>query len=135
EPANRLNQAYRAREILDTLKTDAIIFGGDMNSVPPESPVKHAYPDEPETDHRTDETIAVLRSTQAVVDTLPVETMTATPSEWFTFPAHAPNRKLDYIFASDPLEVVSTKVVFDINDASDHLPVVVELRFKSTPEP
>ncbi|MEM7675653.1 MAG: endonuclease/exonuclease/phosphatase family protein [Myxococcota bacterium] len=134
DAANRLNQASRAREILDALGSNALIFGGDMNSVPPESPTKHDYPDEPQTDHRSDETVEVLRSTKAVDDTLPPQTMTATPSAWFTFPAHAPNRKLDYIFASDRFEVVSTKVVSEINDASDHLPVVVELRFKSTPE-
>lgn len=128
--ANRINQAYRAREVVDGLEMPHLVFGGDMNAVPPESPVRHGYPDEPEQDNRDDETIATLRGSRRVQDTLPVETFTSTPSDWFTFPANAPNRKLDYIFVSDAFEVVSTRVVHEADDASDHLPVFAEVRFK-----
>ena len=130
DPANRLNQAYRVREVIDDLDGALVVFGGDLNSVPPEAPKRHAYPDEPNTDHRQDETIKVLRSARSIDDTVPSETLTSTPSAWFTFPAHTPNRKLDYIFAADKFEVVSTRVVTEAGDASDHLPVLTVLRFK-----
>ena len=131
DPANRFNQASRVRAVLDGLRAPHIVAGGDMNAVPPESPVRHGYPDEPQTDHRNDETIEVLRSAKTVSDTLPAATFTSTPSAWFTFPAHDPNRKLDYVLASDRFDVESVEVIRDIKDASDHLPVVVTLRFKS----
>ncbi len=130
DAANRFNQASRVRDVLDQLTDAHVIFGGDLNSVPPESPVRHGYPDEPDTDHRSDETIAILRSANPVTDTLAAATFTSTPTAWFTFPAHAPNRKLDYLFASETFEVVSAEVLREVDGASDHLPVLVELRLR-----
>ncbi len=126
----RLNQAYRVREILEGETTAPVVFGGDLNSPPPESPQRHGYADEPHRDFRSDDTVEILRGTKAVADTLAATTFTSTPSDWFTFPAVAPNRKLDYVFASDRFEVVSVRVMREAGEASDHLPILAELRLK-----
>lgn len=44
---------------------------------------------------------------------------------FLTFPAHAPNRKIDYIFASRDIKALSFEVPEII--LSDHLPVVAEI--------
>ena len=128
--ANRMNQAYRLRAVLDDLESKRVVLGGDLNSVPPESPQRNGYPDEPETDHRSDETVAVLRTAKGLRDAVAVKTFTSTPSAWFTFPAEAPNRRLDYVFVSEAYEVVSTRVLSEAGTPSDHLPVIAELRLK-----
>ncbi len=130
DEANRLNQAYRARALLDDFSSTRVIFGGDMNAVPPESPQRHGYADQPQTDNRHDETIKVLRSANNVTDTVAPNTLTSTPSAWFTFPSHAPNRKLDYIFTGDSFTVESIRVMTEAGDVSDHLPLIAKLRIK-----
>lgn len=45
----------------------------------------------------------------------------------FTFPAHAPDRRIDYIFVSSDLRVRSVEVL--PSEASDHLPVVCDIDF------
>ena len=47
----------------------------------------------------------------------------------FTFPADAPDRKIDYILAGPGLCTVSSAIVD--SDASDHRPIVAELRLKN----
>lgn len=43
----------------------------------------------------------------------------------FTFPSHAPNRKIDYIFVTPDIKILSCRV--DCKIQSDHLPVIAEL--------
>ncbi|MEX0813737.1 MAG: endonuclease/exonuclease/phosphatase family protein [Chitinophagales bacterium] len=48
-----------------------------------------------------------------------------------TFPADNPDVKLDYIFyTADRIEKIDFKVLEDFGTASDHLPVMMEFRFK-----
>jgi endonuclease/exonuclease/phosphatase family metal-dependent hydrolase len=54
---------------------------------------------------------------------------TAGVGEGATFPAREPTARIDYVFASAGLSVASA-VVVAAPDASDHLPVVVELVIK-----
>ena len=51
--------------------------------------------------------------------------------EQFTFPSDKPQHKLDYVFYTpDSLEVLDVQVLSAAAQASDHLPVVVRLRFR-----
>jgi len=57
------------------------------------------------------------------------------PSDWngknVTFPADSPEYKLDYIFYTpSTIEVIQTQVLNDAGESSDHLPVMMEFRFK-----
>lgn len=50
------------------------------------------------------------------------------PPECATFPAHAPNTRVDYILASGHFRVARAHTL--ATDASDHLPVVVDLELR-----
>lgn len=54
-------------------------------------------------------------------------------SKTFTFPADAPEYKLDYVFYTpSTLEILDTQVVSAAGESSDHLPLMVTFRFKPT---
>ncbi|MBK8009922.1 MAG: endonuclease/exonuclease/phosphatase family protein [Deltaproteobacteria bacterium] len=136
---NRERQAVVLSERVRKESMGYTILGGDFNSVPPEATVRSGYPDEPETNHEADTTIATLRQA-GLNDTMP-ETLGGPghhPSDeeaYFTFPSHQPNRKLDYVLASPSFEVVSARVGREAGKVSDHLPLVVELRLRPLTPP
>lgn len=48
-----------------------------------------------------------------------------------TFPSNDPQYKLDYIFYTpSTIEVINTKVLTTAEDSSDHLPLMMQFRFK-----
>jgi endonuclease/exonuclease/phosphatase family metal-dependent hydrolase len=100
-----------------------VILLGDMNAVPPEAASRKRFDDEPETDLTTDRTIGTLRSI-GLREVVPAEVYAASEAPWFTFPAHAPNRRLDYIFHGPALEVRTASVPRMEAPPSDHLPVL-----------
>ena len=108
-------------------------IGADLNTVPPESTMRSGYPAEPKTDHADDVTLARLRAVDGWQEALTEDAYLADEASYFTFPAHAPNRKLDYLFTGTGYEVVDFHVLKDAGDVSDHLPIFAELRVK-TPE-
>ncbi len=128
--AARALQAARVADILRADTGGAVIFGGDVNSPPPEARVRAGYPDEPATDHRDDAAAALFRSLPGLVDTVSPEAYLRDEPAWFTFPSHAPNRKLDYLFASADLTVDEVRVGREAGTSSDHLPLVARLRLR-----
>lgn len=104
-----------------------VIVGGDLNTVPPESPLLFDYPDEPQTDHRADQTLARFRALPGFNSAVDIERFRAKPSDYFTFPAHEPNRTLDHLFFSPGLKVLEAKVPREVGDPSDHLPLVARV--------
>ncbi len=102
---------------------------GDMNALPPEAPRFDGFADEPDWDGSNDPTIATLR--EALGSEWPgLASYADGASGSVTFPALAPTRRLDYVFASEEVNVVESFVVTD-EPHSDHLPVVV--RFSAGP--
>lgn len=136
EAFDRENREAQARELSAQIRPAArqgsVIVGGDLNSVPPESTVKSGYEDEPESSHEDERTVSILRSTPGLADALSVESFLRAEEAAFTFPAHAPNRKLDFVFGSEDLEVLETRVVREAGTISDHLPIFARFGF---PEP
>jgi endonuclease/exonuclease/phosphatase family metal-dependent hydrolase len=100
-----------------------VILLGDMNAVPPEAVSRKSFLDEPATDFTTDTTIDTLRSI-GLREVVPPEVYAASEAPWFTFPASAPNRRLDYIFYGSALDVRTVAVPRMDAPASDHLPVL-----------
>jgi endonuclease/exonuclease/phosphatase family metal-dependent hydrolase len=50
-----------------------------------------------------------------------------------TFPSNNPNERLDYIFYNTPfIELVNSEITTIVEDASDHLPVMMNFRFKKS---
>lgn len=124
---NRLAQVERTLTRLRAEMRPALIYGGDLNAVPPESPQKHGYPDEPETDHRDDPTITRIRALEGLSDTVGSSTISARAADFFTFPAHAPNRKLDHLFVGAGVKVLEVRVVKEAGASSDHLPLLIRI--------
>jgi endonuclease/exonuclease/phosphatase family metal-dependent hydrolase len=100
---------------------------GDMNAVPPEAALRAAFPDEPETDMSEDSTIELLRGIHGGQEIVPPDVYRGQESAWFTFPTIAPNRRLDYIFHSQDLRLLSARVRRVEASWSDHLPLLAEL--------
>src|SRR5688572_24721067 len=127
-PQNRQSQAQHLASVLSSLDDRRVIFGGDLNSPPEEATLRGKYPDEPQTTHQGDRTLAMLRSVEDLFDIVPPETFTKSESDWHTFPSHEPNRKLDYLFHGPGWELVEVRVVKEAGTVSDHLPIYARFR-------
>jgi endonuclease/exonuclease/phosphatase family metal-dependent hydrolase len=126
-PDNRQDHARSAAELLSGGPPHTL-FLGDMNCVPPEAKVRSAFEDEPETDMSGDATIAILRDTVGLKEVVPSSVYEAHEQAWWTFPAHAPNRRLDYIFHGEGLTLATARVPRMAAPPSDHLPVIATFR-------
>jgi endonuclease/exonuclease/phosphatase family metal-dependent hydrolase len=129
---NRIEQAHVVEKVLAGLDDKAVIFGGDFNAVPSEATKKSDYPDETtvKTTHEQDDTVKIVRGIKSLTDAFPAEIYSASEEMFFTFPAHEPNRKLDHFFFGERFELIDARVAREVGETSDHLPLVIRLRFK-----
>jgi endonuclease/exonuclease/phosphatase family metal-dependent hydrolase len=118
-------QAAHLASAVASVEEERLIFGGDLNSVPEEAALRRGYPDEPETTHDGERTVALFRAVEGLADTVPSATA---GREHFTFPSHAPNRKLDYLFHGSGYELLEVRALTEAGTASDHLPMFARLR-------
>jgi len=126
-PDNRQDQARQSAKILSG-GAPHTLFLGDMNCVPPEAKARKAFEDEPHTDMSEDATIKILRDISGLAEVVPASVYGAHEDAWWTFPAHAPNRRLDYIFHGDGLALATARVPRMDQPPSDHLPVLATFR-------
>ena len=127
---NRMQQANVLKDLVwkDARQDDRILVAGDFNSTAPEAPQKSNFSDEPETDFSKDNTIQTVRSGMPTIDLL---SRFKLRDRVFTFPAHAPNRQLDHLFAGRAWSQSYGWVQTPENGAlSDHLPLRVVLTGK-----
>lgn len=106
----------------------AVIAGGDFNAVPKEASLRKAFADEPQTDMTTDKTIEIVCKNTTLFDALSTYINKKDGAETFSFPADAPNRRLDYVLASNDFKVVDAGFVSEAK-FSDHLPLFVVLKY------
>lgn len=123
---NKREQAAILAHALQDMKGGALLLG-DMNAVPTVATLRRGFPDEPETDMSDDDTLDRLAGIPGLHEVVPTAVYQAGESAWFTFPAAAPNRRLDYIFHGDAFRLVSARVGHLAEPPSDHLPVLAEL--------
>lgn len=126
-PDNRQAHAELTAELL-TGGPKHTLFLGDMNCTPPEAAVRKAFADEPETDMSNDRTIQILRDIPDLSEVVPASVYEAHEAAWWTFPAHEPNRRLDYIFHGSGLTLATAHVPQMADPPSDHLPVLATFR-------
>jgi endonuclease/exonuclease/phosphatase family metal-dependent hydrolase len=124
---NRMAQARRLAARLGAKITPLTILGGDFNSPPPETEAKSGFADEPQTDFTGDDTVAVLRQIEGLTDAFAPADYRASPATYFTFPASAPNRKLDHALVGSGFIVREARVYREADDVSDHLPLLITL--------
>jgi endonuclease/exonuclease/phosphatase family metal-dependent hydrolase len=125
---NREAHAERVVALVRELRPERWVVLGDMNAPPPEAAQRSNFVDEPGWDASTDRTIEILRAGLGVLETPGLEAYEQSLASTFTFPAEAPTRRLDYVFASPNLALAEARVVKDAGAISDHLPVAVTRR-------
>lgn len=127
--------AAREKQILEVASYMAIldmplILGGDFNTLMPDTKKLSGFPDEPEADFTKDRTLSILikKEPQLIIPTISA-TSNENPYEHFTFPANAPDRRLDYIFIKEKdIAFKNFRVVSEAGVASDHLPVMAQIK-------
>ncbi|MCC7442773.1 MAG: endonuclease/exonuclease/phosphatase family protein [Bdellovibrionales bacterium] len=116
----------QARELSAALSEgafgDVSVVGGDFNTVPPEASRFRDFNDGTEDAYLGDVTLPLIRDVRGLRETVPVDAYRADESAYFTFPAHAPNRRLDYLFLAERLGAKEWGVVRAAGTVSDHLP-------------
>lgn len=131
DTANREEQARALAATVRALAGDGetlVIVGGDMNAVPPGSKARD-FGDHTDDDYTGDRTLDVLGAMPGLREVAGDEAYCGNDSAYFTFPANEPNRRLDYVFASDRFAVRDARVL-SAGDCSDHLPVRAELALR-----
>jgi len=132
------NKMEQARMLVARVRkegTRSALILGDFNCVPPEATLKRGFPDEPETDLRGDETMDILRELKGYSDAIEATGADRAEAEFFTFPAEAPNRRLDYLFFSEAgLTPRTARVAREAGAISDHLPVIAEFSWTGSSE-
>lgn len=118
---NRQVQAKQVQRFLSKYGPD--LFGGDFNSIPPDSKKRNRYVDEPEISFENDTT---MNGFFGLADYREAADSSASSSEWLTFPAGNPSRRLDYLFIGDDWEVLDAWVL-KTGELSDHLPVFARI--------
>jgi endonuclease/exonuclease/phosphatase family metal-dependent hydrolase len=98
------------------------IVGGDLNTVPETASKQHSFQDE-EIDFRNDTTLGTVRGVGGLREVFLDDAADEGEAEWHTFPAAAPNRRLDYLFGQNLGRAMEQRVIKRTN-ASDHLPVL-----------
>ena len=120
DQVNRTQHAKETQAIVQPYSA-SLILGGDFNTVPLAAKRKTNYPDEPATDHKSDQTYGIVAEIPELRDAF------RESNEDFTFPASKPNRKLDHFFASKQFQITSAKALSNAKQLSDHLPLLVQL--------
>jgi endonuclease/exonuclease/phosphatase family metal-dependent hydrolase len=109
--AERAGQAASLVDLLGTLDSGSVIVGGDLNATPD------------------------MGATARIAATLHDAWSHAGHGEGSTFPAFAPAARIDYVFVGGDGTIDRAAVGAEgASEASDHLPVVVDLRLSTGPE-
>ena len=139
EPWCQKTRENQAKEIKSWIQeiTVPIVLGGDLNTIPPETPDKKHYylSDTPwfinrnNWDLNKDDTIAVLRSIKKISEAISSSEYLKDLRSAYTYPADNPKEKLDYLFALNNCKIFHGFVYKNAKEASDHLPIVAFLKY------
>jgi len=105
-----------------------VLLVGDFNCVPPWASKKYGFEDEPEMDFRGGNIISRFLQEGSLKEAFLTSGHNYSEADTFTYPAHAPSRKLDYIFY-DRRKIRCIKSEVLKIDSSDHLPLLMEFAF------
>lgn len=102
-----------------------LFYGGDLNSVPASAVKKFDFPGYPDDDYRDDRTLAIL-NVPGYAELVSEAAYISNEAAYWTFPADAPDRRLDYLFVVTTVTVQNTKLIAS-GELSDHLPVLTRI--------
>jgi len=121
---NRHAQADLLADLLKRGTGERTLVLGDFNALPETAPKRHAFADDDQDDYRGDETLRRAFSGLDFAEVLKED------HNAFTFPADAPNRRLDYIYHGPAVTSAEARVLSPPpGPFSDHLPVLARLRY------
>lgn len=120
EAFDKVDRSGQAQLLVKKLKAENIDFAaGDYNMVPDVAAKKRKYP-ESEDDYEGDATYGIMKNS-GYEEVIPESIYAKEEARFFTFPAWAPNRRLDYIFFKKGLKMMRAEVL--PSALSDHLPL------------
>ncbi len=115
----RVAQAKVVRKMYDSLSTEMpVLLIGDFNSTVPGGPY-------------LSEAIEIIMGSDDIESAVRLEQYNSNPEQYFTFSSGTPEYMIDFIFYNPSrIEKISSRVVSEMGEASDHLPVVMEFLVK-----
>ncbi|MFU8860209.1 MAG: endonuclease/exonuclease/phosphatase family protein [Cyclonatronaceae bacterium] len=129
---NRSKQASVLASVINSdSETDApvIVFGGDMNTVPEQASRLTNFDDDYNDDYRDDSTMSVLNSIPGFREIIADSLYATCENRFHTFPSTMPNRRLDYLFISNTMQLLEYEFI-STGNLSDHLPVIATITWK-----
>ena len=120
---NRADQASHLARRLSSELTPLTICGGDFNTEPPQSTI----PDGPGVQQTADPTQLRIRAVAGLTDVVSTEAHAADPAAWYTYPAGAADRRLDYLYAGRAFHPIQVRVAPEVGTPSDHYPLIARL--------
>jgi len=134
DQVNRELQAQQLHDLIAKAVTEdkAVLALGDFNAIPKGAKLRKAFEDEPWTDMTTDSTLEIIKTGTGLADALETIMQTDDHPDMWTFPAHKPNRRLDYILASPQWRVVFARAVDEPAPMSDHRAVEALLEYSES---
>ncbi|NGX56058.1 MAG: hypothetical protein K1060chlam5_00292 [Candidatus Anoxychlamydiales bacterium] len=138
EPWSKSQRLMQIEEIKNYFFNDKkipLIVGGDFNTLPLELLKRNTYPfqeapffvNKEELNIKNEKTIEVIKKL-SFSEAVPIKLYLNDSKKAFTYPAINPKVKLDYIFAGYRAKVKYGYIYKDAFIASDHLPIVAEIK-------
>jgi len=116
-PTRKKQTEYIQKLLSEYVDKHPVLLIGDFNSTVPPTP------------QNPEPTVNILLKTASIKSAFPPEALNN--PKIATFPSDKPEFKLDYIFYTPKnIEVIEWRIVDEVKQASDHLPVMVKFRFK-----
>lgn len=108
-----------------------VILGGDFNTVPTEALQHKGFTDDPEADYSDEQTLKWF-----FANTVDLKGPSLKDSsdrfDIYTFPSSGPDRRLDHIYLiGNNLSFSDFRVVKEAGVASDHLPVMAKINYRT----
>ena len=127
--ANRMEHAHSLVNIVNELgkSEDVILVGGDMNALPCNAAQVSDFIDDSGDDYSGDRTMEIIGMMKGFREIASHEEYANNRNILHTFPADAPNRRLDYMFVNTRYTTTNGHVPRKYGSRSDHLPVVVDI--------
>lgn len=127
--ANRMEHAQSLVHWVEDLgkSKNVIAVGGDMNAIPYNAVQFTDFNDKSGDDYTGDRTMEIIGMMQGFRELTSHEEYAANRDIWHTFPADAPNRRLDYIFVNSRYSFSNGHIPRKYGTLSDHLPAVVDI--------
>jgi endonuclease/exonuclease/phosphatase family metal-dependent hydrolase len=104
-----------------------LVSGGDLNSIPgSHRKLFSSLPGNIHAYYKEDTTLSFLERLPNFKEVIPDDTVASTAVDHFTFPANAPDHRLDYLFVPVRFKVLEARVILT-GVLSDHLPVTATI--------